>query len=151
MMENSFAKLLADLAQAEVKYITVGGLACALNGHIRTTLDVDILIERTPANIENLLTVLRGIGEGFAAELSQDDFDDSEGAIRLIEDFPIDIFTRMSGHAYADLLPFMKQLHVEGIAVPYLNAEGLILLKKNSLRDKDQLDVKILMHLLERK
>ena len=45
-MDTPYEKLLAKLARAEVKFIIVGGVAVALNGFVRTTEDVDILIER---------------------------------------------------------------------------------------------------------
>jgi len=31
-MENAYERLLADLVDADVNFITVGGIACALNG-----------------------------------------------------------------------------------------------------------------------
>ena len=55
MMESQFEKLLVDLARSKVRYVTVGGLACALNGYVRATFDVDILIEPSSENIEMLL------------------------------------------------------------------------------------------------
>jgi hypothetical protein len=132
-----------------VKYITVGGLACALNGHVRTTEDVDILVLREAANLRRLLGVLAGFGEGHAAELTVEDFTDEEGAIRVVEDFPLDIFTRMAGHRYEDLLPNLKVHVVEEVEVPYLDARGLILLKQNSLRERDRIDVLALRQLLD--
>lgn len=38
---SQFEKLLAGLVRAEVKFITAGGLACAMCGYIRTPEDVD--------------------------------------------------------------------------------------------------------------
>jgi len=78
-MESRYARLLADLADAGVEYVTVGGVACALNGHVRATEDVDILLLRNDTNIRRLLTALLGFGEGFARELSVEDFSDEEG------------------------------------------------------------------------
>ncbi len=40
-MESTFAKLLARLAEAEVKFLVVGGIAVALNGYVRLTEDGD--------------------------------------------------------------------------------------------------------------
>lgn len=45
MMEPSFAKLLGLLADANVKFVLVGGLAVTLQGYVRFTEDVDMLIE----------------------------------------------------------------------------------------------------------
>ena len=52
--------------------------------------DVDILIESSAENVTRLLDELRNSGEGHARHLSPADFSDSEGAVRIIEDFPLD-------------------------------------------------------------
>lgn len=87
----------------------VGGVAVALNGFVRTTEDVDILIEASAENVTRLLDELGNFGEGHARELSQADFSDSEGAVRIIEDFPLDVFTMMRGKRYADLVRSTKR------------------------------------------
>jgi hypothetical protein len=84
-----FEKLLLMLSNGGVKFIVVGGVACALNGFVRSTDDLDILIEASEDNINLLLKILRTWGKGFAKELDVSDFPVSPGAIRLIEDFPL--------------------------------------------------------------
>lgn len=150
-MENSFERLLVGLVDARVDFITVGGIALALNGHVRATEDVDILVRRTTENVERLLEVLGNFGQGYARELTSADFTDEEGAIRVIEDFPIDIFTRMGGRTYEDLLPHVRLHIAEQHTIPYLDAAGLVLLKADSLRPKDKQDVIALRGLLNKR
>ena len=69
-MDTPYEKLLAKLTRADVKFIIVGGVAVALNGFVRTTEDVDILIDPSIDNVAQLLGELRGFGEGHARELS---------------------------------------------------------------------------------
>jgi hypothetical protein len=123
-------------------------MACALNGYVRTTEDVDILVDGAPDNVQTLLGALAGFGEGHARELTPADFTDEEGAIRVVEDFPLDIFTRMGGRHFRDLLPHVAKRKVAEVEVPYLDAEGLILLKGESLRERDRMDVAALRHLV---
>jgi hypothetical protein len=146
-MENSYVKLLVELAEAGVDFATVGGLACAMNGHVRMTEDVDILVRRTDKNLRLLLDTLSGIGEGYAKELTISDFPDEEGAVRVIEDFPIDIFVRMSGNTLENLQSHIRRMSIGQTAIPYLDAAGLLLLKTGSLRQKDKLDVLALRRL----
>lgn len=136
-----FEKLLVTLARNKVAFMTVGGVACTLNGFVRTTEDVDLLVANTPDNIDRLLSSLSRYGQGFASELTAADFTDEEGAVRVIEDFPIDLFVRMGGRHFEDLLAYRFWIDLDGVPVPYLGAEGLILLKQDSLRDKDKIDV----------
>jgi predicted nucleotidyltransferase len=140
-METPYEKLLESLARAKVEFIIVGGVAVALNGFVRTTEDVDILIERSPENVTRLLNALSGFGQGYARELTVGDFDDTEGAVRIVEDFPLDVFTVVRGKRYGDLLKSVRRTQIAGISVNYLGAEALIALKANSQREKDQIDV----------
>ena len=141
MMDTPYEKLLENLARAEIKFIVVGGVAVALNGFVRTTDDVDILIERSAENVTRLLATLASFGEGHARELSLKDFDEMEGAVRVIEDFPLDIFTVMRGESYDDLAGYLRQTKINGARIDFLNAEGLIRLKADSKREKDQIDI----------
>ena len=149
-MDTPYEKLLAKLVRAEVKFMIVGGVAVALNGFVRTTEDIDILIEASAENVTRLLDELRNFGEGHARELSPADFTDSEGAIRIIEDFPLDVFTMRRGKRYADLVGSTKTARIDDVEVCYLNSEALIALKSDSQRDQDRIDVSALRALKDR-
>ena len=148
-MTSAFERLLADLSEAEVDYILVGGLAVAFCGHVRATEDVDILVQVDDENLARLLEVLVGFGEGSATELQVDDFTLKEGAIRVVEEFPLDIFTQMSGYRYEDLESMTETRHVNDHMIHHLNIEGLIILKEESFRHKDQMDVAALRRIQE--
>ena len=147
---TSFEELLADLSRHGVDYILVGGLAVALCGFIRATLDVDILVRADQENIRRLLQRLEHFGEGHARELAPDDFTLEEGSIRIVEEFPVDVFTLMSGRTYEDLLPLTARHRIDDVEIVYLNAEGLITLKADSVRPKDQIDVQALRDILKK-
>lgn len=147
-IESSFEKLLVLLVRNGVEFTTVGGIAVCLNGYVRLTEDVDILIGRNPENINKLISTLAGFGEGFGGELVPEDFADEEGAIRVIEvmeNCQVDIFVRMKGlylEDFADDVVFFKTS--DDVAIPFLGPEGLITLKSTSLREKDRVDVSVL-------
>ena len=64
------------------------------------------------------------------------------------EDFDLDIFVRMRGRKYANLQSLMDHHQMaDGTRIPYLKAEGLIILEQGSLREKDRIDVTALMNL----
>lgn len=143
-MEPSFEKLLAKLAEVKVRFIVVGGVAVTLNGYARLTEDVDVLVQSSRSNIEALLAALTDYGEGFARELSVDDFNDDEGAIRIVEETEqcqIDVFTRMSGFRYEDFTADAGHVDVAGNDVLFASKATLIRLKSRSVREKDRLDV----------
>lgn len=147
---SPFERLLADLVRSGVDYAVVGGVAVSLNGFIRATDDLDILVHEALGNIGRLLDCLAGWGEDWARELTPGDFAPQEGFIRVIEDFALDIFVRMRGHSLDEFRPRLQHLETSGVRIPYLGAGDLILLKQDSWREKDKLDVSTPRRLLGR-
>ena len=146
---SQFEKLLVDLARAGVDFAVVGGVAVSLNGFVRATDDLDILVNDSPENIQRLLSTLAHWGEGFARELNMEDFVPQEGSIRVMDVFDLDIFTRMRGKSLDHFRPRLRCLESTGTRIPYLAAEDLIFLKQPSWREKDQIDVTTLQRLLK--
>jgi hypothetical protein len=142
-MEPSFEKLLALLAEAGVRFVVVDGVAVTLQGYVRLTEDLDILIDASEPNVSRLLSVLGGYGEGHSRELSLADFDDSEGAIRIVEETEqsqLDIFTRMAGYRYADIRADADAFPLQSHTIFYASKAALIRWKAASVREKDKLD-----------
>lgn len=151
-MEPSFEKLLVLLAEAGIRFIVVGGIAVTLQGYVRLTEDVDLLLDDEPSNIGRLLETLAGYGEGFARELSPEDFTPDEGAIRIVEETEqcqIDLFTRMSGRTYGDVLEDADRFPLGGFEIRYASKASLIAWKEKSVREKDRLDALALRQLAE--
>jgi hypothetical protein len=138
---SQFEKLLVALAKAGVDFAVVGGLAIILNGYPRFTLDVDIVISENRENVQRLLECLVQWGEGWARELGLEDFAPQEGAVRVSEDFDLDIFTRMQGHTIENFRARLRFVELQGARIFYISPEDLIMLKKDSWREKDKLDV----------
>ena len=152
MMEPSFEKLLVLLAEAGVNFIVVGGIAVSIQGYVRLTEDVDLLIDDSASNVKRLLDRLASYGEGFARELSPEDFNDEEGAIRIVEEAEqcqIDIFTRMSGRHYSDVIEDADRFEAGGYQIAVASKGSLIGWKSKSVREKDQFDAQALRRLQE--
>jgi len=147
---SRFEKLLVALAAEPVDFAVVGGLAVIFNGYPRLTLDVDILVGDDQENLRKLLNCLARWGEGWARELKPEDFGPHEGAIRIIEDFDLDIFTRMKGRSLNDFRPSLLYLESSRVRIPYISPADLVFLKEGSWREKDKLDVQAMREILER-
>lgn len=132
-----FEELLLKLSTCGIKYILIGGVACALNGFVRATEGVDILVEPSEENIKKMLNSLLNWGEGYAKDLNVEDFPIAPGAVRIIEDFPLDIFTLLNEKTYNDLISRTEKTK-QGII--FLNREALIEIKGHSFREKDKID-----------
>jgi hypothetical protein len=147
---SRFEKLLGTLAGSRVDFAVVGGLAVIFNGYPRLTLDADILVADTLENLQRLLECLKEWGEGWARELKVEDFAALEGAVRVMEEFDLDIFTRMNGKSLEDFRPRLRHLNAGGVRIPYLAPEDLIFLKEGSWREKDRFDVAALREIIAR-
>src|SRR5262245_32003055 len=55
---TDYAALLRALGQGEVRFIVVGGAAAIVHGSARLTLDLDVVYERTTANLERTVAAL---------------------------------------------------------------------------------------------
>jgi hypothetical protein len=151
-MEPSFEKLLGLLAEAGIHFVVVGGIAVTLQGYVRLTEDIDLLVDAEPENLSALLELLGAYGDGFARELSLEDFTDEEGAIRIVEETEqcqIDLFTRISGRTYGDVVVDADTFSLGGRMIRYASKESLIAWKEPSVREKDRLDALALKRLAE--
>jgi hypothetical protein len=147
-MPDTFESLLVKLSRAGVDYLVAGGVAVCLNGFVRTTQVLDLLVEASPGNLTRLLGSLATFGDGCAGELSLEDFPLEEGAVRVNEDFTLDLFTLMRSRQYADFVGSARRLEIADAVVRYLAPEALLELKADSTRDKDRLDVSALREIL---
>ncbi|MDB4265506.1 hypothetical protein N9891_02010 [bacterium] len=151
-MATLFGRSSVRLARADVRFVVVGGIAVSLQGYVRLTEDVDILIDREEGNVLRFLNSLADYGEGFAREFFLEDFGPEEGALRLIEESEgcqLDIFTVMSRKSYFELAEDAEVFEVQGVEVLYASKKSLIELKSNTEREKDQLDVQAFKKLNE--
>jgi hypothetical protein len=65
---------VAELLEAEhVEYALIGGYALALQGIVRLTEDIDILVEPTPENARRWVRALSQLPDGAAKELEGDE------------------------------------------------------------------------------
>ena len=147
---SRFEKLLAGLAVDGIDFAVVGGLAVILNGYPRLTLDADIFVAEVPDNLERLINSLKGWGEGWARELKPQDFIGMEGAVRVMEEFDLDIFTRLNDRTLDHFRPRLRFLETSGVRIPYLSPQDLIFLKEGSWREKDKFDVQAMREIIAR-
>jgi hypothetical protein len=126
---------VAELLEAEgVEYALIGGYALALQGIVRLTEDVDILVAPSLENARRWVRALAKLPDGAAKELIGDDTLHEElYAIRINDEFTVDVMNRASGLTWQDLAQYRTR--IEGINV--VSLEGLLRMKENGrLKDK---------------
>lgn len=136
------AQVCAALNETGSKYLVIGGVACVLHGYVRATTDVDILIDDTEHNAENVLAALSGLGYGFARDLTAAEI--LKRPITVIGDDPgVDIFTVAWSVKYADAAPRASTVVVDEVEIPLIGIDDLIQTKQTG-RPLDAADVEAL-------
>lgn len=149
--DDLFLKLLRRFQDEGVEYMLVGGQAVRLNGFVRATEDVDVLLKPGRGNGEKTIRALSFLPS--SAELDSAWFEPhAEGDIeniRVADDLLVDLLFAANGETFESLQPYVRTLQVEGVSVKLLNIEGL-LRSKTDYREKDILDKSMLRKLRDR-
>ena len=123
----------------------VGGQAVRLNGFVRATENVDLLLKPGRVNGEKVIKALGFLAS--ARELEPDWFEAcAQGEIeniRVADDLLVDLLFAANGETFASLQPHARELTLEGVTVKLLDIEGLIK-SKTDYREKDVLDKAVL-------
>jgi len=126
-----------------VKYIVIGGVAAVLHGVPRATFDLDILIERTRENAENLLKALLAADLETASLISPENVLANE--ITVFNDLVrIDVQTSTPGLAFDTAWKNRITLEYQGQPLLVASRQDLIASKTAAGRDIDLQDVRAL-------
>lgn len=136
---------IAELLEEErVEYALIGGYALALQGIVRLTEDVDVLVEPTPENARRWVRALSRLPDGAAKELAGDETLHLEPyAIRVNDEFTVDVMSSASGLTWQQILPYRTR--IDGINV--VSLEGLLRMKEHG-RLKDRADAEAIRRAL---
>jgi hypothetical protein len=140
------------LNREEVRYLLVGGYALAAHGYVRMTADIDIAVAPDPENARRWVLALSRLPDGVAAELLGEDDPfggDYVHAIRINDEYTVDVLPSVCGIAFADLEPHLEWMTLDDERIPVLDLHGP-LRTKQGLRPKDQADAEILRRAIER-
>ena len=143
-----FLHMLRRFHEEGVEYVLIGGQAVRLNGFVRATEDVDVLLKPSRGNGEKIIRALSFLP--VSAELDAAWFephpDGEVENIRVADELLVDLLFAANGESLESLQPYVRELQVEDVTVKLLNIEGL-LKSKTDYREKDVLDKSVLRKL----
>jgi uncharacterized protein (DUF1330 family) len=143
--EDSLLKVCSLLNKHGASYLIVGGHACILHGLVRTTEDVDVLIEESVDNYKKVIAALSELEDHAASELQVDDFDENI-VIKVADEVEVDISRRAWTVDFHSAARNSRKVTIEGVVVPYLGLSDLIE-SKATYREKDKWDIQMLKKL----
>ncbi len=133
----------------QARYFIVGGHACILHGHVRTTEDVGVLVEDSLENFKRVIAALSELEDHAAAELTAQDFVENV-VVKIADEVEVDVSRQAWQVSYAEAEETAEEVVIEGVRVPFLSLEMLIK-SKSTYREQDRADLVRLRDLLELK
>lgn len=151
------------LNDANVRYLVVGGLAVIAHGHVRLTVDIDIVVHLDQENVMRAMKALDAIGYQPLVPVKATDFADEQKRQIWIDEKNMIVFQMRHSDPNSTRLdifvsePFSfvdeyKRAHwdeIEGVRVPVVCYDALIELKRRSGRTQDLLDIEHLKAIVE--
>lgn len=89
MLSKDFKEFIELLNGHNVRYLVVGGYAVAFHGYPRYTKDLDVWIELSPENADNVLKALEEFGFGSLGLKSEDFLNIINGLLVVHKTWPM--------------------------------------------------------------
>lgn len=153
--------LISMLAEAEVEFVLVGGLAVALHGYQRVTMDVDVVLAMDASNLRKLLSAAKAAGlrptipvdlDALANPELMEQWHREKGMLAFSLRGPeamatvLDILVKPVV-PFADLRRDASMIEVGPIKIPVASIGHLIAMKTGTGRGKDLIDIEELQKL----
>lgn len=121
----------------------VGGVAVIARGYARTTGDLDLWVKPDNAQKPLIKAALISIGYDSDDLNRLDDFDFTEAVVFSLNYYPskIDILTRINLVHFDEAFPQREIIEVDGITLPVVHLQHLVLSKFNTGRPQDAADI----------
>lgn len=162
-MIGNIEKILDALNRADVRYLVVGGVAVVLHGYLRTTADLDLVIQLNPDNALRGVRALAELGYRPRPPVKIESFADPEARTSWIRDKNLKVFSLHNPHIPAleiDLFvdePFdfeaaysrAARVRLDAVTATVIALEDLITLKRSTGRPRDLEDIQALTALKE--
>ena len=141
VLNKDFREFIASLNENSVRYLIVGGYAVGFHGYPRYTKDLDVWIDVSYENAENIVKALNQFGFG-AGGFKADDFLTSDEFTQL--GYPpnrIDLITSCEGVDFSTCYINKMQIEIDGLKINFIDYENLLVNNQTVGRSQDLADV----------
>ncbi len=138
--------LCRSLNQEQVRYVVIGGMAIIQAGFVRATEDIDLLVDTSPENIKRLRLALHSLPDNAIEEMADTDLD-RYVVVRVADEIVVDLMKTACGIEYEEASRLSNPAVIDGVTIPFASPR-LLWRMKQTLRDKDRMDLAFLRSLL---
>ncbi len=129
------------------RYLVVGGFAMRAAGYIRSTMDIDLLVEAGKENEARVIEALCSLPDQAARELQPGEVE-QHGVVRVMDEILVDLMMSSCGVDYAQAIQDAETHEIDGVKILFASPKTLWRMKQ-TLREKDIPDRLFLKMLLE--
>ena len=160
-MRGDIERVLEALNQADVRYLVVGGVAVVLHGVLRTTRDLDLVLQLETGNVQRGLWVLRHLGfqpvvpvplEEFANPATRESWIREKNLVVFSlwhperQGFQVDLFATEPFN-FQEVYSRALRVPLDRTEATVISAADLITLKRQAGRPQDLADIEALNQL----
>jgi len=152
---ESIERVLHALNNAEVRYLIVGGVAVVLHGHLRTTADLDLVVQLTTHNAKAAIEALASLGYRSRAPVPASQFADATTRESWIADKGLTVFSLWSPeHVGLEIDLFVQEpfdfnevlarslrVDLDSTTATVISLEDLLAMKREANRPQDLADI----------
>lgn len=157
-----YEEVFREFQDRRVKYVVVGGIAVNLLGSLRSTADMDILVEMTDENIRKVVDALTDLGFRAKQPVDPAGLACRETRSRWMEEKHMKAFNFYkdgeleevdvvleSPVEFQEAISDAVHLDIDGVDIPVISIDHLIEMKKVTGRPIDRQDIRELRKIQE--
>lgn len=133
---EDLAQLCRELNTQGACYLVVGGFSMRAAGHIRRTMDVDLIIATDLENEAKVFKALESLPDRAVLELDPGDVAKFT-VVRVGDEILVDLMRSACGIDYAEASQDVVIHEVQGVPIPFASPRLLWRMKKPTRREKD--------------
>jgi hypothetical protein len=135
---DDIRRICRALDEAGARYVLIGGFAVILHGGLRTTKDIDLLVDPEPANVERLKRALAVLEDDAAREIEPGDLQ-KYTVVRVADEVLVDLLAAACGVTWSEARISALRMDLDGTPVIVADVQTLIRTKM-TIRPSDAAD-----------
>jgi hypothetical protein len=143
ILEPLFQEMIENLNRFQIEYLLIGGYAVNYYGFGRYTGDIDFWLNPDPMNKNKFIGMLEALAynQDGVEQIKSMDFGVAQVISIGVPPTKIDFLTKVNLVSFEEAWPSRKFFPLKHYKIPVVDYQHLIIMKINTGRLKDQLDI----------
>ena len=143
-LNPDFRDILLAFENEQVEFLIVGAYALSAHGINRYTGDIDLWVHPTSENAARVWQALIRF-KAPMSKITPEDFRNPDNVYQMgLPPCRIDVLTSISGVDFESAFANRQILPIDDLRMPFLSLDDMLVNKRESGRDKDLVDVRLI-------